>query len=300
MPDRLAILITGGEGQLGSELRGLVWPDDIDLHLPSSSALDISSRDSVTQAFETHRYDCVINAAAYTAVDRAEIETARAFAVNALGPALLAEASRLSDAPMIQVSTDYVFDGSHADAYSENHPTAPLGAYGASKLAGELATRAGNSRSVILRTAWVFSRHRTNFLKTMLRIAQTHPRLRVVDDQIGCPTSARDIAEALQTIALGMIRNSDAPTGVFHFVNAGSGSWADFAREILSRHYEDDAAADRIDGIPACDYPTPAKRPANSRLDTARITEAYDIRPRHWRLAVAEVVADLRMRKDQS
>lgn len=300
MSERLVILVTGGEGQVGRELTALAWPDTVELYAPARESLDIAAPESVKRAFEARRYACVINTAAYTAVDKAETETARAFAINAFGPALLAEAARQAGAPIIQVSTDYVFDGSHHDAYGEDHPTAPLGAYGASKLAGELATRSGNAQSVILRTAWVFSQHRTNFLKTMLRLADAQPRLRVVDDQFGCPTSAKDIAKVLQTIALRMIRDQDAPTGVFHFVNAGNTSWAGFAREILKQNYGDEAVAARVEGISTNEYPTPARRPANSRLATMRIQQAYGVEPRPWPSALAEVVTELKTRKDGS
>lgn len=298
MSERLAILITGGEGQVGRELTALAWPDNVDLYAPARESLDIAAPESVKRAFEARRYDCVINTAAYTAVDKAETETSRAFAINAFGPALLAEAARQAGAPIIQVSTDYVFDGSNQDAYVEDHPTAPLGAYGASKLAGELATRSGNARSVVVRTAWVFSRHRTNFLKTVLHLAHARPRLRIVDDQSGCPTSAKDIARALQKIALRMLNDQDAPTGIFHFVNAGNTTWAGFAREILKQHYGDEAAAGRVEGISTDDYPTPAKRPANSRLATIKIQQAYGIEPRPWPSALAEVVTELKTRKD--
>ena len=165
--------------------------------------------------------------------------------------------------------------------------------YGASKLAGELAVRAGNPRSVVLRTAWVLSVHRANFLKTMLRLAADRPALRVVGDQLGCPTSARDIAQTLKTIALTMIADPDAPTGVYQFVNAGETSWAGLASEIFALSAATGGPSATVEAIPASEYPTPAKRPSNSRLSTEKLTRDYGIAPRPWQAAVAEIVHEL-------
>ena len=215
MAEVVHILITGGAGQVGLELQSAEWPEGVVLHAPTRAELDLSDRSSVKAAFAATAFSAVINSGAHTAVDRCEEEAAAAFAANALGPAVLADATRNAGIPLIQVSTDYVFDGSKHGLYVETDPVAPLGVYGASKLAGELAVRSGNPRSVVLRTAWVLSSHRANFLKTMLRLAAERPTLRVVGDQHGCPTSARDIAAALKTIVLKMIAHADAPTGVY-------------------------------------------------------------------------------------
>jgi dTDP-4-dehydrorhamnose reductase len=288
-----AILITGGEGQVGLSLQALAWPEGVRLHAPSRQDLDVASGDSVAAIFERQDYACVINCGAYTAVDRAETEVAQAFAVNALGPALLADATRAAGIPLLQVSTDYVFDGLQNGFYREDAATCPISVYGASKLAGELATRLGNPRSTVLRTAWVVSPHRSNFLKTMLRLAQDRDRLDVVADQTGCPTSAKDIAGALQTMALRMMDDDQAPTGVFHFVNAGSTTWAGLARHIFA------AAEDRLESIPSVNdiattgYPTPARRPTNSKLDCSAIDRAYGIQPRPWQAAVTEAVKEV-------
>ncbi|MDB5685696.1 MAG: dTDP-4-dehydrorhamnose reductase [Rhizorhabdus sp.] len=287
------ILITGGAGQVGLELARQAWPDDVRLHLPTRAELDLGSAASVAQAFAACRFAAVINPAAYTAVDKAEEESASAFLANAQGAAYLAEASRKAGIPLIHVSTDYVFDGTRDGAYVEQDPVAPLGVYGASKLAGEYAVLSGNPRSVVMRTAWVLSAHRGNFLKTMLRVGATNPQLRVVDDQVGCPTSAADIATALRTIALRMIEDPAAPTGVYHFVNAGAASWCGLAREIFRLSGAAGGPSADVVAITTADYPTPARRPANSQLSTARIRTDYGIFPRDWREAVADIIKEL-------
>lgn len=289
------ILVTGGAGQVGLELLRAAWPEGVVLHAPSRTQLDLTSEDSIRTAFAATPFAAVINAAAWTAVDKAESEVAAAFAANAQGPALLADVTRAHGVPLIQVSTDYVFDGEKPGPYAEDDPVGPIGIYGASKLAGEMAVRLGNPRSVVLRTAWVLSAHRANFLKTMLRLAADRPALRVVDDQYGCPTSARDIAQALKTITLRMIADPQAPSGVYHFVNAGEASWADLAREIFRLSRAHGGVHAEVEGIPSSDYPTPARRPGNSRLLTNRIATDYAIHPRPWTEAVADIIAELRV-----
>ncbi len=287
------ILVTGGTGQVGLELARVDWPGRVRLHLPTRPELDLGNADAVRALFAATPFNAVINSGAYTAVDRAETEVAAAFAANAMGPAILAEVTRAAGIPLIQVSTDYVFDGAGEADYAESDPVGPLGVYGASKLAGEVAVRTGNPRSVVLRTAWVLSPHRANFLKTMLRLAADRPSLRVVEDQTGCPTSARDIAGVLADITLRMIADPEAPTGVYHFVNAGSTSWAGLAREIFALSAAQGGPTAAVEDITTADYPTPARRPANSRLNTFRITRDYGATPRPWQEAVAEIVAEL-------
>ena len=293
MADPVHILITGGAGQIGLELQAADWPVGVVIHAPTRTGLDLGDIASVKAAFASTPFAAVINSGAYTAVDKAETEVAAAFAANAMGPAVLAEVTRKAGVPLIQVSTDYVFDGSKEALYVEDDPVGPLGVYGASKLAGELAVRSGNPRSVVLRTAWVLSIHRTNFLKNMLRLAAERPALRVVEDQYGCPTSARDIAAALKTITLGMIADANAPTGVYHFVNAGETNWADLAREIFALSAAADGPSTAVEGIPSTAYPTPARRPSNSRLSTDKLSRDYAIRPRPWQDAVAEIIVEL-------
>lgn len=291
--DVIDILITGGAGQVGLELARADWPSHVRLHLPTRDQLDLGDAEAVRAAFAATPFKAVINSGAYTAVDKAETEVAAAFAANAMGPAILAEVTRAAGIPLIQVSTDYVFDGSGERDYAETDPVGPLGVYGASKLAGEVAVTTGNPRSVVMRTAWVLSSHRANFLKTMLRLAGDRPTLRVVEDQHGCPTSARDIAGALKAITLRMIEDDQAPTGVYHFVNAGSTTWAGLAREIMALSAARGGPSATVEGITTADYPTPARRPSNSRLDTSKITRDYGIAPRPWTDAVAEIVAEL-------
>ena len=207
-------------------------------------------------------------------------------------PALLADATRVADVPLIHISTDYVFDGSKREAYVETDPVAPLGVYGASKLAGEIAVRAGNPKSVVLRTAWVFSAHRTNFVKTMLRIGAQNSSLKVVNDQYGCPTSAADIASVLKTITMRFLEGAPAPTGLYHFVNSGDASWHQFAQAIFDA--TGDISTPDVIGISTAEYPTRATRPRNSRLSSAKLAESFGIIPRHWSEALQEVISELK------
>jgi dTDP-4-dehydrorhamnose reductase len=239
------------------------------------------------------KVDAVINCAAYTTVDKAEAEIAAAFEANALAPAALAEATRDAGLPLVHVSTDYVFDGTGEGPYEVDAPVRPIGVYGASKAAGEYAVRLGNPRSAIVRTAWVVSARRTNFVKTMLRYGQQRDVMRVVDDQRGAPTFAADLAEALAAVALRMTSDREAPTGLFHFSNDGPTTWHGFAAAI----FEDAAAkglkTPKLEPIATADYPTPAKRPANSLLSTARIARDYGVTPRPWRDGLPALIDDI-------
>ena len=283
------ILVTGGQGQLGLELARQAWPAEMTIHYPTRETCDIGSPESLLAYLRSYPFEAIINCAAYTAVDKAEEERDLAFRINGAAPGWLADSS----VPLIHVSTDYVFDGTKAGPYVEDDPVAPLGVYGASKLEGERAVLAGQSRSVVLRTAWVISARRANFLRTMLRVGATSPKLRVVDDQHGCPTSATDIAAALRTIALRMIDDSAAPTGTYHFVNAGEATWCELAREIFALSAAAGGPSAEVEAITTADYPTPAKRPANSRLSTSKITADYGIHPRDWRAAVRDIIDEL-------
>jgi dTDP-4-dehydrorhamnose reductase len=293
------VLVTGGAGQVGIELRRANWGDETLLYLPDRSELDISDQARVAACFSSRTFDCVINLAAYTAVDQAEQESARAFVINAQGAANLAEATRRAGIPLIHVSTDYVFNGQSSRPYAEGDATDPLSVYGASKLAGELAIRRGNARSVIMRTAWVVSAHRTNFVKTMLRLAQTRSSLRVVADQRGCPTSARDIAEALQRIAVSALEDPATPWGTYHFVNSGETTWHGLAEHIFKSDLDGMPPRPRVEPIGTKDYPTPARRPANSRLDTRLIKDRFGIVARPWQEAVDEIIDEICSPGDQ-
>ncbi len=233
----------------------------------------------------------MINTAAYTAVDKAESDVAAAWRLNALAPAILAAATKARGIPLVHVSTDYVFAGTKAEgAYGPDEPVDPRSVYGASKAAGEIAVRTGNPRHAILRTAWVVSPHRGNFVKTMLRLAAERDRLTVVDDQHGCPTSATDLAAALATVALRMAEDPAAPTGTFHCVNDGSTTWCGFARAIVAGGAKRGGRAVPVEGIPTAAYPTPARRPSNSRLSTDSLREAYGILPRPWQDALDDIL----------
>lgn len=288
-----AILVTGAGGQVGIEVARMRWPEDIHIDAPSRDELDIGDPSSVSAYFESRPPQCVINLAAYTAVDKAEDEVAQAFLVNCQGAALIAEAARRVDAPVVHVSTDYVFDGSANRPYLESDRTAPLSAYGASKLAGELAVRTANRRSVVLRTAWVLSPHRTNFIKTMLRLASDKPELRIVADQRGCPTSARDIAWALKRIALRAMDDSQIPWGTYHFVNMGETSWHGLAEYVFDWQAARGSPRPKVNAIRTSEYPTPARRPSYSCLNTGLISDVFGIQPRRWQEAVDEILQDL-------
>jgi dTDP-4-dehydrorhamnose reductase len=287
------ILVTGGSGQVGLELLRQTWPADLTMLAPSRAELDLSSGESIAAWFAGRQIDCIINPAAYTAVDLAEDHIGTAFQANAQGPAWLADIARERGIPLLHVSTDYVFDGALDRPYREDDPVAPLGVYGASKLAGELAVRAGAPRHVILRTAWVVSAQRNNFLKTMLRLAAERPELRVVADQHGCPTGARDIAAALHEIALAHLADASAPGGTYHFVNAGSTTWHGLAEAIMAASARCGGPHVPIVPIASADYPQRAARPANSRLDPAKLKRDFGITPRPWQETVSEIVSEL-------
>lgn len=287
------ILVTGGTGQVGIELLRQPWPETVRLHAPTRETLDLTDPASVARVMASRRWDAVISSGAYTAVDKAESEVAAAWAANALAPAILAKAAAEVGAPIVHISTDYVFAGDKPTPYVEDDPVGPIGVYGASKEGGEQAVRTANPRHVILRTAWVVSPHRANFLKTMLRLGAEREELRVVADQHGCPTFAVDLASAIRAIVLRLVADPEAPTGTFHVVNAGEASWAEFATAIMDAMAAGGQNVARVVPITTAEYPTPARRPANSRLATDRLREAYGITPPQWRDALAIALAEI-------
>lgn len=286
------ILVTGGSGQVGTELARLDWPGVV-LHCPTRAEFDLTSPASIAAYMARQGWNGVINCAAWTAVDLAEDNVGAAFLANSQGPAWLAEAAAACGAAFIQLSTDYVFSGELDRPYGETDTVGPTGAYGASKLAGELAVSAAAPRSIILRTAWVVSPHRSNFVKTMLRLGAQRDRLEVVCDQQGCPTSAADIAAAVRTITMRQLTDPFAPAGIFHFVNDGAASWHELAEAVFEMAAPLGGPAPEIAAIPTADYTTRAVRPANSRLRTDKITREFGIAPRHWRTAVSEIIGEL-------
>lgn len=291
------ILVTGGNGQLGTELKRYAWPDGWTVTAIDIDELDLRDTAAITamvaQGHDGQPWAAVISAGAYTAVDKAESDIVTAWAVNAMAPAAFAEACAKAAIPIVQVSTDYVFDGARDGAWEVTDPVAPLGVYGASKLGGELAVRTSGARHAIVRTAWVVSAHGNNFIKTMLRVGATNPTLRVVDDQHGSPTSATDLAAALAKITMRLVEDLTAPTGTYHFSNAGAVTWAGFAREIFAQSAVRGGASAEVQGITTAEYPTPATRPANSLLSHDAIICDYGIHPPAWQAALGNILDEL-------
>lgn len=288
-----AVLVTGGKGQLGTELRRCHWPDGWEVVAIDLDELDLTDTAAIAEMVMSRPWAAVINGAAYTAVDKAEGDVVTAWAVNAMAPAAFAQACQARNIPLVQVSTDYVFAGDKAGAWEVDDPVGPLGVYGASKLGGELAVRTGCTRHVIVRTAWVVSAHGANFVKTMLRVGAERDVLRVVDDQHGSPTAAADLAQGLMMIAVRMAEDPDAPTGTFHFSNAGATSWAGFAAEIFRQSGARGGPVATVEPITTAEYPTPAARPANSLLSHEAIRAAYGITPRDWPTALGDILDEL-------
>lgn len=289
------VLLTGGDGQLGWEVARRAAAAGVLCRAAGRADLDITDRDAVRRMVGETDWSAVINAAAYTAVDRAETDAAAAYAVNRDGPAHLAGACAEAGVPLLHVSTDYVFDGSKAAPYREDDPVAPLGVYGASKLAGEEAVRSLCAQHIILRTAWVYGVHGHNFVKTMLRLGRERDRLRVVDDQRGCPTAAGDLADVLLTLAgrLGAGQAPESAFGTFHATGQGDTSWCGFARHIFALAETRLERIPAVDPITTADFPTPARRPANSVLDCDRLARVHGLRLRPWKDALAETLNSL-------
>jgi len=287
------VLLTGGTGQLGRELLRLDWGAGWTLDAPARSELDLADPQALHDRVRAGGYAAVINAAAYTAVDDAESDPIAAWQANALAPAALAAGCRAAGVPIVQLSTDYVFEGSGDRAWRPGDRIAPLSVYGASKAGGELAVRASGARYAILRTAWVVSAHGRNFVRTMLRLAAERDRLAVVADQHGSPTAARDLAQATQAVCRTLMEKPEFASGTWHVANAGFASWHELASHIVAEAGSLGRPAPRVEAIATADFPTPARRPANSRLDTTAIERDFGLRLRPWREATAEVVREL-------
>ena len=285
------ILITGGSGQVGHCLKAQL-EGYAELSVPDSAVLDISNRDSVWRAVEAFRPDYIINAAAYTAVDKAENDAERAFAVNRDGARHLAEAAEAAGAVMLHISTDYVFDGAGGAPYDEAAQTAPQNIYGASKLVGEQAVLAACRRAVVMRTSWVFGANGQNFVKTMLRLGRERDSLGIVADQYGAPTAAADIAAALITIVRRHTPEQLAErAGIYHYCGSPYASWFEFAETIFAEAAAQGVLAKipAVKPIATADYPTPAKRPADSRLDCGKIRAVFGIGPCDWHSALSDL-----------
>ena len=291
----MRLAVTGREGQVAASLvEAARGRDDVEVVAVGRPALDLARPDTVFAALEAARPDIVVSAAAYTAVDQAEDEQDLAFAVNATGAGKVAEAAARLGVPVIHLSTDYVFDGTKDGAYVETDATAPLGVYGASKLAGEEAVAAANPRHLILRTAWVYSPFGRNFVKTMLRLAADRDEIAVVADQWGNPTSALDIAEAILHAAARLRNDSNfAAFGIYHLAGEGDINWSGFARHILDTSRAFGGPHATVRDIATSDYPTRARRPANSRLSSAKFASVFGWTAPEWKDSTERVVRRL-------
>lgn len=289
----LRLAVTGLTGQVVSALIERAGKD-VEITALGRPQLDLGLRTAVLAGLRHARCDVIINAAAYTAVDKAESEADVAMRVNCEGAAHVAEAAAELNAPLLHLSTDYVFDGKLARPYREDDPTGPTSAYGRSKLAGEEKIRALHPNHVILRTAWVYSPFGANFVKTMLRLGETREEVGVVADQLGNPTSALDIADALLAIARRVTTDaSPSLRGVFNLAGQGEASWADLAEATFETAEKLGRRPVRVRRITTADYPTPALRPANSRLDTTKLGEFYGLALPPWRQSLDRCVTRL-------
>jgi dTDP-4-dehydrorhamnose reductase len=284
----IRVLVFGQTGQVATELARQAGPD-IAMTCMGRDRADLSDPAACAALVTAADADVVINAAAYTAVDKAETEEDLATTINGTAPGAMARACAARGIPFLHISTDYVFDGSGTQPWQPDDATGPLGAYGRSKLAGEQAVRAAGGPHAIMRTSWVFSAHGANFVKTMLRLGAEREKLNIVADQMGGPTAAADIAAALLTMARAF-HAGQGTTGTYHFSGAPDVSWADFAREIFAQS----GITCTVEDIPTSAYPTPAKRPANSRMDCTALTREYAIERPDWRISLAHVLSDLK------
>ena len=287
----MRVFVTGAQGQLARCLAQRTAPG-LDILCVGRPGFDLLDRDSAISAVLAAKPDIVVNAAAYTAVDQAESEPDLALAVNRDGAGAMAQAASLLGAPVIQISTDYVFSGAKPEPYVEDDKTGPLCVYGQSKLEGEIAVRAANPRHAIVRTSWVYSPFGANFVKTMLRLAGERDALNVVDDQFGCPTSAGDLADVVLAIGRALLAVPGL-AGTFHAAGQGDTSWFGFAQEIFAVASRAGLRAPALSPIPTSAYPTPARRPMNSRLSCARLGREIGCALPPWQASVGRCVLDL-------
>jgi dTDP-4-dehydrorhamnose reductase len=283
----MRILITGKNGQVGGEF-ALLYRSRGEVILAGRDECDLASEPSIRDLVRRVEPNVIINPAAYTAVDQAEREPEICFAINAAAPRVLAEEAARLGALLVHYSTDYVFDGEKPEPYLESDPIHPVSVYGASKAAGEAAIAETACRYLVLRTSWVYRAQGKNFLRTMLRLGAERPDLRVVDDQIGAPTSAAAIAAATAQLVQ---QYPDPPSGIYHMTADGSTSWCGFAREIFASGVL--PKPPRVHAIPTSDYPTPAKRPANSVLSNDKFAHIFGFRLPHWKQQLEEVLAGM-------
>lgn len=283
----LSILVTGSDGQLGSEIQAIASQCDwAEFHFTTIDQLDLAQKAQIEHAFYTHNYHYCINCSAYTAVDRAEDDKETAYLINAQAVGWLGEIGKKTQTKIIHVSTDYVFDGVNHRPYAENDPTHPLSVYGASKETGELLLMQSQPESIILRTAWLYSAHGQNFVKTMIRLGNEKESLKVVFDQVGSPTYARDLAKAI----LHLIQKSESmptfPGGIYHYTNEGVASWYDFATAI----HEMSGIRCHVEPCKSDQFPTKAHRPHYSILDKQKIKSTFALDIPHWRQSLRECI----------
>jgi dTDP-4-dehydrorhamnose reductase len=282
----MVVLVTGANGQLGQSLQFIEknYPN-IEFVFCDSEKLDITDYDTVNNVFNQFSPDFCINAAAYTAVDKAESEPEKAYSINVLGPQNLAKTCKIYDTVLLHVSTDFIFDGTKKIPYTEVDQPNPTGVYGQTKLDGEIAIQDIWEKHYIIRTSWVYSQFANNFMKTMLRLGSERDSLSVVDDQIGTPTNAVDLAEVLVTIINKHSKLNYEHYGVFNFSNEGQCSWFDFAKKI----FELNNINIDLKPIPTTSYPTPAKRPAYSVLDKSKIKKVFEIGINNWETSLSKI-----------
>ena len=286
------VLVLGATGQLGLALQRTTTADGWSLQTLARTELDLTHTEAIGAAIHAARPDVIINASGYTAVDKAETEYAVALALNRDAPAAMARATLRASAVFVHVSTDYVFGGDKPAPYVETDSIAPINAYGRSKAEGEIEVRNSGARAAVLRTSWVFSAERSNFLKTMLALGETRGEVRVVSDQVGRPTGADELARACLEIAAQLLDRNSAAEGLFHFAGAGDTTWADFAELIFAEALQHGRAPVRVQRIATSEFPTLARRPANSRLETTKI-ENLGILPQPWLESVRTYVGQL-------
>jgi dTDP-4-dehydrorhamnose reductase len=289
------IFVVGEHGQVAQALGRECALRDYTVRLAGRAAADLTNRAAVSAAIASFRPNLVVNAAAYTAVDKAEDETAQAFALNCDGAGNVAAAAAAVSAPVIHISTDYVYDGAKPSPYVETDPSRPLGVYGASKLAGETAVTDAGGDHVILRTSWVCSPDGSNFVKTMLRLAGQRDEVGVVDDQWGAPTFAADLAAAIVSVGEILLASKDSSsiTGVYHISDSGATTWCRFARAIMTGSADKGGPSCRVRAITTQDYPTRAKRPANSQLDCSKLERIFGIRMPPWQTSLDSCLDEL-------
>lgn len=296
----MRLAVTGKNGQVVNALQALASAE-LEIVALGRPELDLAQSETVLKALREVNPDAVVSAAAYTAVDKAESEPEIAFAVNRDGARAVAQAASELGIPVIHLSTDYVFDGTKATPYVESDATGPTSIYGRSKLEGEQAVSKATGNYAILRTAWVYSEYGNNFVKTMLRLSESRDEINVVADQFGCPTSANDIAAAIVTIARKLVADSSSRLrGVFHLTGTGETSWANFAKRIFAFAEEHGGKLMIVNDITTAQYPTPAKRPANSRLDCTKLEEVYGIKLPSWQTSTRAVVTALAQSKKET